>query len=199
MWLSRGQQCHPSLRKGARGGRHPEVERAPLPLTTRAMFQRGVELREPCPGASCAARHLSRGGSGAESRATREPRRATVPNGLRGPGPCRGPLRGTGSTFSEPQVAQEHSRGWWLGGGGGEEATSTVRAPLSSVRQVPCPQHLYLSPAHHPHACSQSWKRGVAPPTPPRNRPTLGPGAPGRTRLSYWDPPAEIPLTLPCK
>lgn len=84
-------------------------------------------------------------------------------------------------------------------GGGRKRPVQCVRLSLSSVRQVPCPQHLYLSPAHHPHACSQSWKRGVAPPTPPRNRPMLGPGAPGRTRLSYWDPPAEIPLTLPCK
>lgn len=112
------------------------------------------------------------------------------------PEPCSGSLLGAGSTFSKPQVAPEHSRGCVCGG----EQVQCARLS-SSARQVPCPQHLHLSPAHHPARMLAKLKRGmcVPRPRPRRNRPTPeGPGAPERTRLSCWNSPAEIPLTLPC-
>lgn len=118
----------PGRRKNGLEGTGPgasKVERALQPLTTGASCRARCGVTEPYPGRPALRATFPAARAGAEPGATREPGRVTVPNGLQHPGqqapaaaalpsalpdPGVGPLRGAGSTFSEPQVAPEHSR-----------------------------------------------------------------------------------------
>lgn len=115
----------------------------------------------------CRWRHLSRDGSGVEPRATREPRRATVPNGL---GPVAVPCLAWAQLSPSHRWPQNIPEG--VCGG-----TGSVRASLSSsARQVPCSQHLHLSPAHHPARMLAKLKRGMyvcRPPPAPASAPAV--------------------------
>lgn len=158
--------------------------------------------------AARAARHLSRDESGAEPGATREPGRVTVANGLWHPGrqapaaaalPSALPDPVAGPCVARAQLSRSHR---WpgrfprvcVGGGVG----GLVLCVHLSLLRPPSPgplQRLHLSPAHHPARRLAKLEKGCLS---HGDRPTSGPGASGRTRLSCWGPPAEISLTLPC-
>lgn len=87
-----GNEERPGRRKRRRDGLGgtglgvSQVERILQPLTTGASCRASCGVAGPLSQAARAARHLSRGESGAEPGATREPGRVTVPNGLWHPG-----------------------------------------------------------------------------------------------------------------
>lgn len=154
------------------------------PLTTGASCRASCGVAGPLARAVRAARHLSRGESGAESGATRESRRVTVPNGLRRPGRQAPAAAAFPSAFLDPiaapcvaqaQLSRSHRWPRLVPGmcvGGGDRAVGNwfcACASLSSAPQVPCSIYISALPII-PLACSQSWKRGVSPSvtTPPQ-------------------------------
>lgn len=154
-----------------------------------------------------AARHLSRGWSGAEPGATREPGRATVPNGLWRPGRQATAPAALPSGLPGPVVAPCGTRAQlfrshrWPGriprvcarGTGSVPAPLAPPAARSPVRSI-ISSALPIIPTH-----ARKVERGVSLPPHPSGRPTPGQRSlGGRARLGCWDPPAEIPLTLPC-
>lgn len=157
--------------QGAWGRGHPQAERVPIAIDlpserqSREVWSCGALSRGP----SCTARHLSRGGSGAEHRATREPWRATVSNGLLR---SRGPIAVPCVVWAQLSRSHRWPRTFWGGGRGGP--VQCVR--LSLLFQVLCLQHLHLSPAHHPLRMLAKLEEGCLSPS---DHPTPSTGAPG--------------------
>lgn len=156
-----GKEEKPRRRRDGLKGTGPgasQVERALQPLTTGASCRARCGVAEPYPGRPALRATFPAARAGAEPGATREPGRVTVPNGLQHPGrqapaaaalpsalpdPGVGPLRGVGSTFSEPQVAPEPSRCVCRVGVGGlvracASRSSAPRSPAASTSE-PCP------------------------------------------------------------